>query len=460
MISLFSKKEEPVSPVKDKSSDNAIKTPERRYLVIGSSGYHGVDSLEWGAGAIPNIVDYDTVVVDVRSLDDERLKDVSHDFLVDIRTQLVRLLHSSGEIIVLTDFIHIDHRPDSYPERIDNYDWCPIKIGISNESGKTIVKKESRFEHYLKHLKDWPYYLYIPSSGLHRELTNYYGSTHNTQYKVPLSPFLVNRYDKVLAGSFRIVVRQDTAESDVVTGEVVLLPLIQNFDPKQAVALVLEDLVGSTVRDEDPDWVDAISVPGVEKIQEDIRQYRKSIAETFNEIEHLDTQRRALEEYKRLLFATGADLEKSLAKALVTLGGEITPAKYGEEEYILNFNGVEYLIEVKGVSKSITLAHLRQLNDYLLKYEEETAKPCKGILLGNAWRADPPDQRGTNEKTEFPDNVVKRATQWQIALISSTAFFSAFCAFLNNESLGTIILQQIVSAEGIVEFSLDNHTNK
>lgn len=444
--------------MKDNSDNNKTKTTERRYLVIGSTGYRGVDSFEWDADATPNIVDYDTVVVDVRSLDDDMLMSVSHNFLKDIRIQLIRLLDSSGEIIVLTDYIHTDHRPDSYPESIDNYDWCPIKIGISNERGKTIVKKESSFEHYLKHLKDWPYYLYIPRECLSRELTNAYGSPHKTNYKIHLSPFLENRYNKLLAGSFQIEVDHDTPEPYVVPGQVVLLPLIQNFDPKQAVALVLEDLVGSPVRTDAPDWIEVISVPGVEKMQENIDECREGINDAFTEIERLETQRRALEDYKRLLFATGDDLEESLAKALVTLGGEITPAKYGEEEYILHFNGEEYLIEVKGVSKSITLTHLRQLNDYLLKYEEETGKSCKGILFGNAWRAVPPDQRGTKEKPEFPDNVVKRAAQWQIALLSSTAFFSAFCAYLNDGSVGTIILQQIVRAEGLVEFSQDNHS--
>ena len=84
-------------PVKE-----AAKAALRRYLVIGSSGYRGVDSVDWQSTALPNIVDYDTVIVDVRSLDEDTLKVVSHNFLLEIRTQLIRLLDSGGEIIVLT----------------------------------------------------------------------------------------------------------------------------------------------------------------------------------------------------------------------------------------------------------------------------------------------------------------------------------------------------------------------
>jgi hypothetical protein len=212
---MFGKNAEQVTPDEDlaESVEEDTKEAQRRYLVIGSSGYRGVDSVDWKSGSLPNIVDYDTAIIDVRSLDDETLKAVSHDFFVEIRKQLIRLLDSDGEIIVLTDFRRTDHRPDSYPERINNYEWCPIDIGIADESGETIVVKDSRLEGYLSKLKDWPYYLFIPNKCLSRELTNYYGSTYDTKYAPPLRPLLANRYDKVLAGTCRIEVQRERTES-------------------------------------------------------------------------------------------------------------------------------------------------------------------------------------------------------------------------------------------------------
>ena len=472
---MFGKNAKQVTPDEDlvEAIEEDTKEAQRRYLVIGSSGYRGVDSVDWKSGSLPNIVDYDTAIIDVRSLDDETLKAVSHDFLVEIRKQLIRLLDSDGEIIVLTDFRRTDHRPDSYPERIDNYGWCPIDIGIADESGETIVVKDSRFEGYLSKLKDWPYYLFIPKNCLSRELTDYYGSTYNTKYKLPLRPLLTNRYDKVLSGTCRIEVRRKRIKSggystcetyqtdpDKVSGEIVLLPLLSDFDPKQAVALVLEELMGSTVRAEAPDWTDSINVPGVEDISMDIVTRRKGISDLFSEIEELDAKRRELLDFKRLLFASGTDLEEVVDRSLTSLGGTVTPAKYGEEEYILEFEGQEYLLEVKGVSKSITLGHLRQLNDYLLKYEEDTGRECKGILFGNAWRNLPPNQRGTKDKPEFPDNVIKRATQWQICLVSSTSFFAAFSDHLGDTSRAKTILKCLTSADGVASFAVEGSQEK
>ena len=77
---------------------------EKRYLVIGSTGYLGVDSVSWDTKTLPNIVDYDIVVVDVRSLGESTLQTISYERLKQIRVALIRLLHSKGTVIVLTDF--------------------------------------------------------------------------------------------------------------------------------------------------------------------------------------------------------------------------------------------------------------------------------------------------------------------------------------------------------------------
>jgi hypothetical protein len=451
---------------------NAARRPkanndtEKRYLVIGSTGYLGVDSVSWDTKTLPNIVDYDTVVIDVRSLDESILQKISYKRLEEIRIALIRLLHSKGTIIVLTDFRHVDDRPTDYPNRIDNYDWSPIAIGVSKESGESIVVKEERFRSYLTNLKDWPYYLFIPQDALSTELTEYFGSTYNTKYEIQRTPFVINRYGKILAGSFAIEVYAQVTEHStlgsykvypekpqIVTGEIILLPLLKGIEPKEAVSLVLKDLTGIVPRTEIPDWAENLTVPQTPEIEAQIANKRENIGKLFDEIGALEARRRALEDYKRLLYASGPELEEIVKRCLEEVGGKVTPSRYGQEEYVLEVDGVEYLVEVKGVSKSISLTNLRQLNDYLLKYEEETKKSCKGVLFGNAWRSDPPKKRGTTEMPEFPPNVIERATQWQVALVSSTMFFSAFCAFLRDPTRANPILRAITVANGVVDFS-------
>jgi len=135
------------------------------------------------------------------------------------------------------------------------------------------------------------------------------------------------------------------------------------------------------------------------------------------------------------------------------LGGTVLPSKYSQEEYVLEFEGKEFLIEVKGVAKSIALSHIRQLNDYLLKYQEDTGKECKGILFGNAWRNIPPDMRGLEDTQVFPDNVIKRAEQWGISLVSSTAFFGAFLQVLNSSQSSNAVLTKMTTCSGVATFA-------
>ena len=132
--------------------------PQRKYLVLDSTGYVGADGVEWDVAELPNFRDYHVVIVDVRSLDKERLKTVSNARLKELRKALVLFLDSKGELIVLTDRTHYHKRPEQDPTQIDNYDWCPIYPRLSAESGDTLeVVSKDKFPKYLADLKKWPF---------------------------------------------------------------------------------------------------------------------------------------------------------------------------------------------------------------------------------------------------------------------------------------------------------------
>jgi hypothetical protein len=130
----------------------------------------------------------------------------------------------------------------------------------------------------------------------------------------------------------------------------------------------------------------------------------------------------------------------------------VTPAKYSQEEFVFEHKAALCLVECKGVGKSIALTHIRQLFDYMTKFEEEEGKKGKGVLLGNAWRDLMLHDRGLENTAVFPDNVIARGQQLGIALVSSVDFFNVFCRFLEREVTGEAILDRITSAVGVVDF--------
>jgi len=77
----------------------------------------------------------------------------------------------------------------------------------------------------------------------------------------------------MVSGSIFITVkdRQNRTElPDYVTGEIVLLPLIESLSHRESVRLVLEDVIGTSVEaDPAPEWVDSIVVPNVTEINQE-----------------------------------------------------------------------------------------------------------------------------------------------------------------------------------------------
>ncbi|CAG9233760.1 hypothetical protein BGLA2_610036 [Burkholderia gladioli] len=119
----------------------------------------------------------------------------------------------------------------------------------------------------------------------------------------------------------------------------------------------------------------------------------------------------------------------------------------------MEWNNSVFLAECKGVSKSISLANLRQVQDYVLKYEEDENSKGKGILFGNAWRGLPPAERDTKDRPIFPPNVIERAQQFGVSLVSTLDLYRAFSRFLSGEVSPQAILSVITEANGVADFS-------
>ncbi|MGH9961545.1 MAG: hypothetical protein ACREBC_31200, partial [Pyrinomonadaceae bacterium] len=235
---------------------------------------------------------------------------------------------------------------------------------------------------------------------------------------------------KIPKGSYSFTDHYFNNEPDFSFGSLVILPLIPELDDRDAVNLLLEDILGLPQATLPPLWAEQLTVPGLNEVEAAIHERKQDIALATSEIENFQAQKRDLENYRKLVYATGVELEKMFAKALIELGAKVSPAKYSQEEYILEWEGQEYLVEVKGVTKSVSLDHIRQLMDYLLKFQKDTDKQCKGILFGNAWRSLGPSQRDSEQTPVFPSNVLRFAESHNIALVSSIDFFESLCAAL------------------------------
>lgn len=123
------------------------------------------------------------------------------------------------------------------------------------------------------------------------------------------------------------------------------------------------------------------------------------------------------------------------------------------DEFIINVEGTKILAEVKGNTKSISKSDLGQLITDLGEHLKITGDEIDGILIGNAWRLLPIEDRNTPDKPVFPDNVIKIAERRNVSLLSTTDLFRALCEVLKDLSQKKDTLGKLVGRQGIIDFS-------
>ena len=423
------------------------KLPPKKTLVVGSSGHAHVTCVAWTDLRSVNIRDFDAIVFNVTSLDDETIIALPrYGFFNEVRKQLALFLSSDGMIIALTPEFRAITDENSWR---NNWDWCPVRISTQSEAGDTIEIKRAMFSRYLSKLKRWTFYFFIAQGALSHELTEVFGSTFDTEYRLPFDPFAVNRYGKTLAGE--VSLWTSTGDRNSKWGNITVLPFIAELEQKEAMKLILEDLIGKPQQSLPPHWVDQIPMPFVNAINAEIAQKNGAIETLQREIAAKEQERAEIEKWKKLVYATGRELEQIFEDAIIKLGAKTKPAA-AEEEFIYEFKAHAGVVECKGVGKSISLEHVRQTDSHVLKFIETENREGKGVLLGNAWRNLPLNERGTADTPIFPDNVVKHAAQRGIALVGAIDFLEVFSRFLKGEVSGEAVLDAISVQNGIVDF--------
>jgi hypothetical protein len=423
---------------------------DNKTLVIGSTGHAHVTCVEWSGLLEVNVVDFDLVVLTCRPLTKEFLNSLPWDFFAKVRKRLTRLLHSGGRVVALgVETQHANSGGDSRPH--NSYSWSPIAVGTVSEAGDTIKILRAEFAPYLEKLQRWGYWYTVPSDCLTRELTEWCGGLSETKYNIDQVSLATNRYDKRLATI--ITIRATGKQSAAITtnfGPLVLLPDIPELDSGEGMNLVLEEILGLPQTTLPPAWAADLVVPGIVELDTAIEARQETIRGIKIEIATMVMKKGELEWFRKLVYETGTELEKVFSVCLERMGGSITPARYSQEEFVFEFEGQRSLVECKGVVKSASLTHLRQLTDYTLKYEQDEGAIGKGVLFVNAWRNLPLTDREKDDTLTFPANVIARASQLGIALVSSIGFFHAFCQFLEEKKDGAAILRLLSATNGVV----------
>lgn len=454
---------------KEKEQKNSKEEKEKKVLVIGSEGHFGVKCLKWSSKELPNIADYDAVIINVTTLREE-YENFEDKRLVNIKYGLLRLLDSDGKVFAICP------RNVSLSYGENNYSWSPIPLNTFYMPGDTIRDVAEKFQNYFGYVKRWDFWFIAKYNQEELEhIKNWYEFECNI--KLYLDPIAKNRADEAIACIMKYSVHKVIPpsipsysgatspkyeeEPYKESGHMYFLPVPTEIRPREAINLILADFFGREKKALPPEWVDKINIPGEEELRSRIETEKEAMSEIENRVKELEDELNDIARFKGLLYETGEPLEELVKFTLEKLGARIGPPEFeGHEEYLLIRDEGRAVVEVKGNTKSISKGDMRAVLDYIQEYELEKDEKVKGILIGNAWRLNPLEERGTQKKQVFPDNVKRSAKSRDIALVSTIELFNAYCAFLKGEIGGKEVVDKIFHGNGEVKILPEQNLGK
>jgi len=436
-------------------------------LLLGAYSVAGVDSFDWWQ-ELPNLSDYDVIILDttrilnhwlmsgrlgdylktgeyVLSNVDEQDKRIQSNLQL-VREKLVEILEFPVSVYVLyCQETAVSKGPvsDSFPlgrTFVGTNDWCPISIDTVSEKGKTIYVKDDSYKEYFRDFKGWEYYFVLDSIEISE-----FRSCYN-EVTPELRVIATNKVQKPLAVEFVPKFHKPTKWG----GNLVLLPAADRYHTESLIEVILRR--GKHIEETPPpSWVNDIELPGeaslkgeIERAKEELKQLEASVSERVAAL-------REIQKYKRLLYDTGLPLQDICKSLFEQLGAKPEPSPVSDE-FIIEIEGQQALVEVKGNEKSIHKRDISQLITDRGQYLADTDQYVKGILVGNAWRHDRLEERDTPNKRTFSHEVVRIAQDQNIALVSTTELFDAYGKALETPQCKAEILNKMITGNGIIKF--------
>jgi len=412
---------------------------ERRILVLGSAPHtKTITAYTWDN--LPkriNVADYDVVILNlVPFLEKQFARSVKLETLPGYE-QFAQLLFSDASETIAIGNPSIEIGSNPY-QRIT---WWlpPIFPKFSLASGEAIRSVVPEFNYYFKNVKRWYFHTtsqfnrafhyndYLPflhpiASNLHCQVA----PVAQTRYKRPIAFRLM--FQAVFENTEGI--QEKLKES----GSIIWLPPTTEISDYEAVNLILRERYNLSLEDEPPTWAERFRLPlqipietNIFHLQQEIKQLEEKLIVAQQELE-------GAVQFRKLLYEQGVDgLEPVVRDALRELGAFVDdppPKENREDGRLVDPTGRKGMLEIKGRTKSISLADVRQLDQWVrdaLLGEENWES--KGIFIANTYCDRPPEQRGD----PFPSNCIEKAKIANQCLITTTQLFLALCSHQKGE---------------------------
>jgi hypothetical protein len=416
----------------------------KKILVLGS-GPHSrmVRSIPWQSPKVDlNVADYEVVIVNLaESAGEVGLGAGALEWMFKWQ-QWARLLFSPGAEVVV-----VGHPRSGSPAANHFRDVLPsIPIIETSESGTEIRDVHPSFAEYMAKVKRWRAYAraeIVPLRGQSgeylREIAHGISAVETT-----FQPHAYTLFRTAVAFSLEFTARRG---DEKLLGHLLWYPESTKVTPAEAVDLVLRSRYQVGAGSEPPPWTSSYPLPRATTAREEVARYEGLLRDAGRALE--GAQRLAEDEsrYFRLLFDHGEDgLEPIVRAALRLLGATVEdPVERGKADGRLTDPfGRRAILEVKGLTGSISRDDIRQLQDWWNEAVTNESFDGKGILIANTYRTVPPPERGR----AFPEDCVGAAKRFHQSLVSTTQLFRALADLQAGRFDQKLFWDAVMQADG------------
>ncbi len=218
--------------------------------------------------------------------------------------------------------------------------------------------------------------------------------------------------------------------------------------------LIKGELVTSSFSSALPEWHADYLLPAQKTIADSI----VSLKEEINNLQSMLNAKKAeligLNEYKLLVTAHGATLEKNVATVLSDLGFKLLEGS-GNGDLIVGYKDQLFIIEVRGRdSKGALESDAASLEKRTAKHFEDTGKLAKAVLIVNGYSELPLSDR---PQEVFTQATIKYSTQREHCLLSGFQLLCLYGDYTKNPDKQAHYVEKIAKCIGLLPDYTENN---
>jgi len=430
-----------------------------KILVIANGNYPkevtSVSFIEASSGKIPNIAEYDIVIIDLVKVDSFKGEVIMESPQLSKKC-IHNLLWAGHELILITDgnYQHIPTgKGGSYYTTILRH--LPIQINLTTESGNIVIVKEEPYGEYHKiHVgNQWNYYLIpnqenlnIPDASVKELFAK--NEIRNSWFDCKLEKNLaINGFERPISFSVIYEKCDKITRRLINSGQITFLqPPNKTKSVESAIKTLLSNY-GIHIETRAPIWVLERKVPGEGEKEKEIKKLKDDSLKIEKTLEIKEIEKKDLTRFKKLLYEKGDELRDIVWDALEDIGFKVNKYDDGKEDGAIENNSKDVVLEIKGHNKSCTTDDVRQLDDWIGDYTSRKGIEPSGLLIVNHYCLQEPSNRGE----PFPSDVMRyvKARSTKISLMTTYQLFTIYCDVKNDKLEVKTIKKKIIENEGI-----------